>query len=109
SPGGLKQKDIEQPEGAFKTEDETVVFVLSDEKLIGFIALADEIRDESKEAIETLKKQGIKILMATGDNEIVAKAVSETLGLDGYYSEVMPEDKQKIIKDLQAKGEFVAM
>lgn len=109
SPGGLKQKGIEQPEGAFKTEDETVVFVLSDEKLIGFIALADEIRDESKEAIETLKKQGIKILMATGDNEIVAKAVSETLGLDGYYSEVMPEDKQKIIKDLQAKGEFVAM
>ena len=109
SPGGLKQKDIEQPEGAFKTEDETVVFVLSDEKLIGFIALADEIRDESKEAIETLKKLGIKILMATGDNEIVAKAVSETLGLDGYYSEVMPEDKQKIIKDLQAKGEFVAM
>ncbi|MEP1085164.1 copper-translocating P-type ATPase [Algoriphagus sp.] len=109
SPGGLKQKDIEQPEGAFKTEDETVVFVLSDEKLIGYIALADEIRDESQEAINTLKKHGIKILMATGDNEIVAKAVSETLGLDGYYSEVMPEDKQKIIKDLQAKGEFVAM
>ncbi len=109
SPGGLKQKDIEQPEGAFKTEDETVVFVLSDEKLIGYIALADEIRDESQEAINTLKKHGIKILMATGDNEIVAKAVSETLGLDGYYSEVLPEDKQKIIKDLQAKGEFVAM
>nr|WP_246388464.1 MULTISPECIES: copper-translocating P-type ATPase [Algoriphagus] len=109
SPGGLKQKGIEQPEGAFKTEDETVVFVLSDEKLIGFIALADEIREESKEAIDTLKKQGIKVLMATGDNEIVAKAVSETLGLDGYYAEVMPEDKQKIIKNLQGKGEFVAM
>nr|WP_057938625.1 copper-translocating P-type ATPase [Algoriphagus resistens] len=109
SPGGLKQKGIEQPEGAFKTEDETVVFVLSDEKLIGFIALADEIREESNEAIDTLKKQGIKVLMATGDNEIVAKAVSETLGLDGYYSEVMPEDKQKIIKELQGKGEFVAM
>lgn len=109
SPGGLKQKGIEQPEGAFKTEDETVVFVLSDEKLIGYIALADEIREESKEAIDTLKKQGIKVLMATGDNEIVAKAVSETLGLDGYYAEVMPEDKQKIIKNLQGKGEFVAM
>lgn len=109
SPGGLKQKGIEEPEEAFKTDDETVVFVLSDEKLIGFIALADEIREESQEAIDTLKKQGIKIFMATGDNEIVAKAVSDTLGLDGYYSEVMPEDKQKIIKDLQAKGEFVAM
>ncbi len=109
SPGGLKQKGIEQPEGAFKSEDETVVFVLSDGKLIGFIALADEIREESQEAIGTLKKQGIKILMATGDNETVAKAVSNTLGLDGYYAEVMPEDKQKIIKDLQSKGEFVAM
>ena len=109
SPGGLKQKGIEQPERAFKTEDETVVFVLSDEKLIGFIALADGIREESKEAIDTLKKQGIKVLMATGDNEIVAKAVSETLGLDGYYSEVMPEDKQNIIKNLQGRGEFVAM
>nr|WP_232424805.1 copper-translocating P-type ATPase [Algoriphagus resistens] len=109
SPGGLKQKGIAQPEGAFKSEDETVVFVLSNGKLIGFIALADEIREESQEAIDTLKKQGIKILMATGDNESVAKAVSNTLGLDGYYAEVMPEDKQQIIKDLQSKGEFVAM
>ncbi|MCE7056044.1 cadmium-translocating P-type ATPase [Algoriphagus sp. AGSA1] len=109
SPGGLKQKGIAQPEGAFKSEDETVVFVLSDGKLIGFIALADEIREESQEAIDTLKKQGIKILMATGDNETVAKAVSKTLGLDGHYAEVMPEDKQQIIKDLQSKGEFVAM
>lgn len=109
SPGGLKQKGIEQPDGAFKTEDETVVFVLMDEILIGYIALADEIREESQEAVDTLKKQGIKIFMATGDNEIVAKAVSGTLGLDGYYSEVMPEDKQAIIKNLQAKDEFVAM
>ncbi|EPR68479.1 copper-translocating P-type ATPase [Cyclobacterium qasimii] len=109
SPGSLKKEGIDQPEGAFRTEDETVVFVLSEGKLIGYIALADEIREESKEAIQTLKKQGLKVLMATGDNEKVAKAVSETLELDGYFAEVLPEDKQKIIKDLQGKGEFVAM
>jgi Cu2+-exporting ATPase len=56
-----------------------------------------------------LKERGIKVLMATGDNEKVGKAVSEALGLDGYFAEVLPEDKQQIIKDLQAKGEFVAM
>ncbi|MEB2775845.1 copper-translocating P-type ATPase [Algoriphagus sp. D3-2-R+10] len=109
SPGSLKKEGIEQPKGAFKSEDETVVFVLSEGNLIGYIALADEIREESLEAIQTLKKQGIKVLMATGDNERVGKAVSEALELDGYFAEVLPEDKQKIIKDLQEKGEFVAM
>jgi len=109
SPGFLKEKNYEQPKDAFKDEAETVVFVISDEELIGYIALADEIRDDSFEAIKTLKKRGIKIVMATGDNEKVAKAVNKSLELDDYYAEVLPEDKQKIIKDLQEKGEFVAM
>jgi len=109
SPGFLKEKDIEQPDEAFKDESETVVFVLVEEKLAGFIALADEIREESHEAIKTLKDKGIKILMATGDNEEVAKSVAKTLELDDYHSQVLPEDKQDIIKKLQKKGEFVAM
>ncbi|MEX1192573.1 MAG: heavy metal translocating P-type ATPase [Brumimicrobium sp.] len=109
SPGFLKEKNYNQPKDAFKDEAETVVFVISDDELIGYIALADEIREDSYEAIKTLKKRGIKIVMATGDNEKVAKAVSNTLGLDDYYAEVLPEDKQEIIKDLQEKGEFVAM
>lgn len=109
SPGFLKEKEIEQPEGAFKDDSETVVFVLLENKLLGFIALADEIREESFEAVKILKDKGIKIVMATGDNGKVAKAVSETLNLDHYYAEVLPEDKQKIIRDLQEKGEYVAM
>jgi Cu2+-exporting ATPase len=109
SPGYLKENNISLPEGDFKDESETVVFVLIDDKLIGFIALADEIRDDAFEAVATLKKRGIKVVMATGDNETVAKAVSKTLELDGYHAEVLPEDKQKIIRDLQGKGEFVAM
>lgn len=109
SPGYLEEKNIEEPKGAFENEAETVVFVLQNEKLIGFIALADEIREESSEAIQTLKEKGIKVIMATGDNKRVAKVVSETLKLDDFHAEVLPENKQQIIKDLQSKGEFVAM
>ncbi|MBX3045215.1 MAG: cadmium-translocating P-type ATPase [Candidatus Kapabacteria bacterium] len=109
SPGMLKEHGIETPSDAFKTEDETVVFILIDNMLAGFIALADEIRPESISAIQTLKDRGIKVLMVTGDNHQVAKAVSEQLSLDDFYAEVLPEDKQRIIKKLQEKGEFVAM
>jgi Cu2+-exporting ATPase len=109
SPGFLKDKSIDIPDNAFGSAAETVVFVIIDDALAGFIALADEIRPESKEAIKKFKNNGIKVLMATGDNEVVAKAVSNELGLDGYYSEVLPHQKVDIVKDLQSKGEFVAM
>ncbi|WP_100626890.1 copper-translocating P-type ATPase [Algoriphagus formosus] len=109
SPGMLKEQGIDTPSDAFKTEDETVVFVLIDNSLAGYIALADEIRPESLSAINTLKERGIKVYMATGDNQQVAKAVSQQLSLDNFYAEVLPEDKQRIIKELQEKGEYVAM
>ncbi len=109
SPGYLKDEKIEIPKDAYSDAAETVVFVLIDGKLAGYIALADEIRPESAEAIKTFKKNNIKVLMATGDNEQTAKAVSDKLGLDGYYAEVLPDQKVKIIKELQDKGEFVAM
>lgn len=109
SPGYLKDKNLSVPEGAYSSKAETVVFVLVDDKLAGYIALADAIRPESADAIRVFKKNGIKVLMATGDNETVAKAVSDELGLDGYYSEVLPHQKVEIVKELQSKGEFVAM
>ncbi len=109
SPGYLKDKNLTIPEGAYSSKAETVVFVLVDDKLTGYIALADAIRPESAEAIQVFKNNGIKVLMATGDNETVAKAVSDELKLDGYYSEVLPHQKVEIVKELQSKGEFVAM
>ncbi len=109
SPGFLRENNIPLPENVYENDAETIVFVLIDGQLAGFIGLADEIREESYDAINTLKKNGIKVIMATGDNEKVARAVSEKLGLDGYYAEVLPGDKQQIVKDLQAKNEFVAM
>ena len=109
SPGYLKDKSIAVPGDAYSSEAETVVFIIIDEKLTGYIALSDEVRPESAEAIKVFKKNGIKVLMATGDNDKVAKAVSDHLGLDGYFAEVLPHQKVEIVKDLQSKGEFVAM
>tara|TARA_R100001143_G_C3360639_1_gene135239 strand:+ start:11693 stop:13771 length:2079 start_codon:yes stop_codon:yes gene_type:complete len=109
SPGYLRDENIAIPEDAYSDAAETVVFVLIDGKLSGYIALADEIRPESFDAIQVFKKNNIKVLMATGDNEKTAKAVSDKLGLDGYYSEVLPHQKVEIVKELQGKNEFVAM
>jgi len=109
SPGYLRDANIKLPEDAYSDAAETVVFVIVDDELAGYIALSDEIRPESADAINTFKKNNIKVFMATGDNEKTAKAVSEKLGLDGYYAEVLPHQKVEIVKELQAKGEFVAM
>ncbi len=109
SPGYLQEAGIAVPEEAFGNEAETVVFVLQDEQLAGYIALADEIREESFDSVAVFKKEGIKVLMATGDNEKTARAVSEKLGLDGYYAEVLPHQKVEVVKKLQEQGEFVAM
>ena len=109
SPGYLKEKNISIPMEANGSAAETVVFVLEVDKLVGFIALADQIRPDAAEAVRQLKSQGIKVFMATGDNDKVGKAVAEQLGLDGYFAEVLPHQKVEIVKDLQAKGEYVAM
>jgi len=109
SPGYLKDKKISIPKDAYSDAAETVVFVLIDDQLVGYIALADEIRPESAKAIKIFKENNIKVLMATGDNEVTAKAVSDKLGLDGYFAEVLPHQKVEIVKDLQSKNEFVAM
>ncbi len=109
SPGFLKEKNIALPAEAVGTAAETIVFVLENEKLAGFLALSDKIRPDAAEAVRQLKNQGIKVFMATGDNAKVGQAVSETLGLDGFFAEVLPHQKVEIVKNLQAKGEFVAM
>ncbi|MBL7875224.1 MAG: HAD-IC family P-type ATPase, partial [Cyclobacteriaceae bacterium] len=108
SPGYLKEKNlyIQLPSSSVA---ETVVYVLIESKVAGVIALADEIRKESPDAINTLRANGIKTLLLTGDNKEVARKVSESLGMDGFMAEVLPHQKLEKIKELQEKGEFVAM
>ncbi len=109
SPGYLKENNIAVPEGFTTNDTETVVFLIIDSALAGYIALSDEIRPESAEAIKILKENHIKSILLTGDNEKVAKSVSESLGMDSFIAEVLPHQKLEQIKALQGKGEFVAM
>ncbi len=112
SPGYLREKNINVNDKrieALSEQGKTVVFLLIEEKLIGAIALADIIREESKEAIAEFKKLGIKTIMLTGDNKKVAKYVADELGLDRYIAEVLPDGKAKTVKEIQSEGFVVAM
>ncbi len=109
SPGYLKSNSIALP-AEFKVDAaETVVFVLINDNLSGYIALSDKIRPESFEAIKVLHSHNIKSILLTGDNKQVAETVSKQLGINTYYAEVLPDQKLDKIKELQVKGEFVAM
>ncbi|RWY48363.1 copper-translocating P-type ATPase [Mucilaginibacter gilvus] len=109
SPGYLNENKLAVPDGFTANDTETVVFILIDQKLAGYIALSDELRPESAEAIKTLREENIKSILLTGDNSKVAASVSKTLGMDSFIAEVLPHQKLEKIKELQSKGEFVAM
>lgn len=108
-PNYLKEKNIEVPATALNESAGTVVYLLIDNKMAGYFTFADQIREESFEAIKVLKDKGIKNLLLTGDNEKVAKKVSEELKMDGFIANVLPHEKLEKVKELQKKGEFVAM
>lgn len=109
SPGYLRENNIKVPRDLPEHGVSTDVFLIIDDKLIAAIGLSDKIREESYNAIKRLKEEGIKTWMLTGDNQKTAKQVSEELGLDGYFAEVLPEQKQEKIKELQSEGRLVAM
>lgn len=107
-PNYLKGKNISTVEqnDDFKG---TVVFILVDNTVAGYFTFSDQIRESSFEAIQILKEAGIKNLLLTGDNEKVAKKVSDKLNMDGFLANVLPHEKLGKVKELQAKGEYVAM
>ncbi len=86
-----------------------VVYVIKEQKLAGMIALGDVIREESREAVQELKMQGVKVGMITGDLKDVAEWVAEELGISDYFAEVLPDKKASQVKDLQKEGYRVAM
>lgn len=90
-------------------QGKTEVYLVTDEKVVGALCLGDIVREQSKQAIATLKEMGIKTAMITGDSDEVAAYTSRQLGLDQYFAEVRPEDKASIVKELQKNGQQVAM
>lgn len=107
-PNYLKEKDI-TPAEAPEDVTGTVVYILIEEEIAGYFTFSDQIRESSFDAIQTLKKAGIKNLLLTGDNEKVAEEVSNELEMDGFSANVLPHEKLEKVKELQQKGEFVAM
>jgi Cu2+-exporting ATPase len=109
SPGYLEENNIEIPNDALKEGPFTEVFLLENDKLVGMIRLADQIRESSYEVVKKLKDKGIKVKMLTGDNQKTAEYVSNELGLTDFFAEVLPDQKQQKVEELQAEGDFVAM
>ena len=88
---------------------QAVIYLIQDDAVIAAFALADVIRQESREAIQKLHDMGIEVAMLTGDSQDVAKAVATELNIDRYFAEVLPEDKDKKVSELQKQGKKVAM
>jgi Cu2+-exporting ATPase len=112
SPGYLEENNINienQEIDKLHEQGKTVVFLLRDDQAIGAIALADQVREESKEAIARLKEMDVRTMMVTGDNQKVADWVADELGLDEIFAEILPDKKSNIIEDLQNRGLIVAM
>jgi Cu2+-exporting ATPase len=87
----------------------TIIYVVQGKNVVGLLALADIIREESREAIKALKEMGVGVAMITGDADDVAQWVAAELGIDEYFARVMPNEKSEKVKFLQAKGNKVAM
>ncbi len=90
-------------------QGKTVSFVVVDKVAAGFITISDRIKSESKDVVERLRRDGIAVVMLTGDNPQTAAAVASELNLSGFDAEMLPEDKLNKVKELQEKGKIVAM
>ncbi len=99
----------EQKYTEMATSGKTVIFVLADDRLIGYLALSDIIRESSKGAIARLKDMDIQSIMLTGDNENVANSVGKSIAIDEVIAEVLPHEKTDKVKEVQANGKTVAM
>ena len=107
---GEPKKEIKEKLDLLSSEGKTPLIILKDQEIVGIIAIRDEPKPSSLEAIKLLKERGIRVIMLTGDNERTAKAIASEIGVDEVIADVYPEDKQKIISSLKHdKKHLVAM
>ena len=110
----MKEKGIDITKYQNQIDDyvakgKTLVFLASENKLVGLVSIFDEIKETSKQAIKRLRKMNIKTIMLTGDLKVTANAINQQLGLDEVIAEVLPQDKENVIKNLQMQGNNVMM
>ena len=106
---GLEGAGLAEKANARRDEGETVMFVILDGAIAGLVSVTDPVKETTPDAIKALHDLGFRIIMATGDNERTAKAVAARLGIDEIRADVLPEDKARIIRELQEEGKKVAM
>lgn len=102
-------KEISTEADVRRKDGETVMFVAIDGKAAGLVSVADPIKPSTADAIKLLHEAGLKVGMLTGDNEKTAQAVANKLGIDEVHADVSPEDKNRIVKEMQDNGKLVAM
>ncbi len=106
---GIEVGDFEQKAQALAAQGKTPMYVGQEQQLLGLIAVADTIKETSREAIALLHEMGIETIMLTGDNQLTAQAIAKQVGIDRVLSDVLPEDKAREVKKLQEAGRHVAM
>ncbi|MFN8648365.1 heavy metal translocating P-type ATPase [Streptococcus sp.] len=106
---GIEVGDFEQKAQALAAQGKTPMYVGQHQQLLGLIAVADTIKETSREAIALLHEMGIETIMLTGDNQLTAQAIAKQVGIDRVLSDVLPEDKAREVKKLQEAGRHVAM
>ncbi len=106
---GIKYSRYTKKLETMSASGQTPMLLAVDSKIAGIVAVSDPIKKDSKQAIEKLNKQGIQVIMVTGDNEITAKAIAKEAGISEVRASVLPQDKAEVVKELQAHGQIVAM
>jgi Cu+-exporting ATPase len=106
---GFDLTSVEQKISSLQNQGKTVVVIAAEKEIAGLIAVADRMKPESKDAIQSLHKQNLKVVMLTGDNSRAAQAIASEVSIDEVVAEVRPEDKSSRIKELQEKGKKVGM
>ncbi len=107
--GKIDEKAAYATEKEYSKQGKTVVFLASEKKILAWFAVADILKQESKAAVSDLKGRGIRVGMLTGDNENVAKAIADEVGVEDYFAEALPEDKKQAVERVRKVGGFVAM
>ena len=107
--GNIEEKKSYQLEKKYSEVGKTAIFLADDKKLLAVFAVADTLKEESKQAVADLRAKNVRVAMLTGDNKNVAKAIAKEVGIDEYFAEALPDDKVQAVQRIHEVGGFVAM